>query len=212
MNKKFGKFITIEGGEGVGKTTNMLFIEKWFKEKNIEFLSTREPGGTPFAECIRKLLLTPSDEVISNNTELLLMFAARAQHLSQVILPTLTQGKWVLCDRFTDATFAYQGGGRCIPYKKISILETLVQDKLRPDLTLLLDISAEEGLKRAYKRSKPDRFEQEEIDFFNRVRKTYLSRAKEFPKQFKMIDASKSLNLIEGDIKNTLETFLKESQ
>jgi|TARA_B110000444_G_C18840556_1_gene598663 dTMP kinase len=209
MNKQLGMLVTVEGGEGVGKTTNMLFIENWLKKKNIEYTSTREPGGTPLAENIRELLLTPNDELISENTELLLMFAARAQHLSRVILPSLNQGKWVLCDRFTDASFAYQGGGRGVPDKKISLLEDFVQGTLRPDLTLLLDIPVEDGLKRALNRSKPDRFEQEKIEFFDRVRKSYINRSKKFPKQYKVIDASKNLDHVELEIEKVLENFLK---
>ncbi|MCH9843565.1 MAG: dTMP kinase [Gammaproteobacteria bacterium] len=211
MNNKLGMFITVEGGEGVGKTTNMLFIENWLNKKNIKYTSTREPGGTPLAENIRELLLTPSDELINENTELLLMFAARAQHLSQVILPSLKQGKWVLCDRFTDASFAYQGGGRGMSDKKISLLENFVQGTLRPDLTILLDIPVKDGLKRALSRSKPDRFEQEQIEFFDRVRKTYIDRSKKFPKQYKVIDASKNLDQVELKIEVILEEFLKKS-
>ena len=210
MNNKLGMFITVEGGEGVGKTTNMLFIENWLDKKNTKYTSTREPGGTPLAENIRELLLTPSDELINENTELLLMFAARAQHLSQVILPSLKQGKWVLCDRFTDASFAYQGGGRGMSDKKISLLENFVQGTLRPDLTILLDIPVKDGLKRALSRSKPDRFEQEKIEFFDRVRKTYIDRSKKFPKQYKVIDASKNLDQVELKIEVILEEFLKK--
>ena len=138
------------------------------------------------------------------------MFAARAQHLSQVILPSLKQGKWVLCDRFTDASFAYQGGGRGMSGKKISLLENFVQGTLRPDLTILLDIPVKDGLKRALSRSKPDRFEQEKIEFFDRVRKTYIDRSKKFPKQYKVIDASKKLDQVELKIEVILEEFLKK--
>ncbi len=137
------------------------------------------------------------------------MFAARAQHLSQVILPSLKEGKWVLCDRFTDASFAYQGGGRGMSDKKISLLENFVQGTLRPDLTILLDIPVKDGLKRALSRSKPDRFEQEQIEFFDRVRKTYIDRSKKFPKQYKVVDASKSLDQVELKIEVILEEFLK---
>ena len=149
MNKKLGKFITIEGAEGVGKTTNMAFIKKWLDEKEIKHILTREPGGTPIAESIRDLLLVPRNEIVDESTELLLMFAARAQHLAEVIIPSLNRGEWVLCDRFTDATYAYQGGGRGISSEKISTLEHLVQGDLRPDLTLLLDIPVTQGLERA---------------------------------------------------------------
>ena len=162
-----GKFITVEGVEGVGKTTNMTFIQSWLKQQGIEHITTREPGGTPLAEDIRELLLSPRDEAVNENTELLLMFAARAQHLAEVILPALERGQWVLCDRFTDATYAYQGGGRGVAMEKISLLEDLVQGQLRPDLTLVLDAPVAQGLERANKRSQPDRFEQEKLDFFD---------------------------------------------
>lgn len=210
MNKTLGKFITIEGVEGVGKTTNMIFIEEWLKKKNIKYTSTREPGGTPMAESIRDLLLATRDEVMHENTELLLMFASRAQHLAEVILPGLSRGEWVLCDRFTDASYAYQGGGRGVSFKKISILEHLVQDNLRPDLTLLLDIPVNQGLKRALNRSKPDRFEQEKIEFFERVRSSYLLRSVEFSSQYKVINASNTLKKVQLEIENVLENFLRE--
>jgi len=209
MNKILGKFITIEGIEGVGKTTNMAFIEGWLKKNNIKYTSTREPGGTPMAESIRDLLLASRDEVMHENTELLLMFASRAQHLAEVILPSLRRGEWVLCDRFTDASYAYQGGGRGVSNKKISILEYLVQDNLRPDLTLLLDIPVNQGLKRALNRSKPDRFEQEKIEFFERVRSRYLLRSVEFSNQYKVIDAANTLTKVQLEIENILENFLR---
>ena len=209
MNKILGKFITIEGIEGVGKTTNMAFIEGWLKKNNIKYTSTREPGGTPMAESIRDLLLASRDEVMHENTELLLMFASRAQHLAEVILPSLRRGEWVLCDRFTDASYAYQGGGRGVSNKKISILEYLVQDNLRPDLTLLLDIPVNQGLKRALNRSKPDRFEQEKIEFFERVRSRYLLRSVEFSNQYKVIDAANTLTKDQLEIENNLENFLR---
>ena len=211
MNKKLGKFITIEGIEGVGKTTNMTFIEEWLNRKNISYISTREPGGTPIGEDIRDLLLSPRDELVHENTELLLMFAARAQHLAEVIMPSLRRGQWVVCDRFTDATYAYQGGGRGVPYKRISILESLVQGDLRPDLTLLLDIPVNQGLERALNRSKPDRFEQEKVEFFQRVRSSYLSKSSDFPEQYRLIDASKTLIEVQLQLKDTLEVFLSET-
>lgn len=203
-----GKFITIEGTEGVGKTTNIDFIQAWLLEQNIEFLATREPGGTPLAEQIRQLLLTPSDEKICDTAELLLMFAGRAQHLDQVILPSLDAGKWVVCDRFTDATYAYQGAGRGMDGTLIEHLEHLVQGVLRPDLTLILDIPVEIGLKRASDRSAPDRFEQEQVEFFERVRQGYLNTAGKDPQRYAVIDASQSLDGVQFDIKAVLETFL----
>jgi dTMP kinase len=203
-----GKFITIEGTEGVGKTTNIDFIQAWLLEQNIEFLATREPGGTPLAEQVRQLLLTPSDEKICDTAELLLMFAGRAQHLDQVILPSLDAGKWVVCDRFTDATYAYQGAGRGMDGTLIEHLEHLVQGVLRPDLTLILDIPVEIGLKRASDRSAPDRFEQEQVEFFERVRQGYLNTAGKDPQRYAVIDASQSLDGVQFDIKAVLETFL----
>ena len=203
-----GKFITVEGVEGVGKTTNMTFIQSWLKQQGIEHITTREPGGTPLAEDIRKLLLSPRVEAVNENTELLLMFAARAQHLAEVILPALECGQWVLCDRFTDATYAYQGGGRGVAMEKISLLEDLVQGQLRPDLTLVLDAPVAQGLERANKRSQPDRFEQEKLDFFEQVRDCYLSRAKDMPMQYRVIDASQNLEEVQLDITEQLDQFM----
>lgn len=202
-----GKFITIEGTEGVGKTTNIDFIQAWLLAQNIEFLATREPGGTPLAEQVRQLLLTPSDEKICDTAELLLMFAGRAQHLDQVIMPSLEAGKWVVCDRFTDATYAYQGAGRGMDSALIEHLEHLVQGVLRPDLTLILDIPVEIGLKRASDRSEPDRFEQEQVEFFDRVRQGYLNTAAKDPQRYAVIDASQPLDGVQFDIKVVLETF-----
>ena len=203
-----GKFITVEGVEGVGKTTNMTFIQSWLKQQGIEHITTREPGGTPLAEDIRKLLLSPRVEAVNENTELLLMFAARAQHLAEVIVPALERGQWVLCDRFTDATYAYQGGGRGVAMEKISLLEDLVQGQLRPDLTLVLDAPVAQGLERASKRSQPDRFEQEKLDFFEQVRDCYLSRAKDMPMQYRVIDASQNLEEVQLDITEQLDQFM----
>lgn len=172
-----GRFITVEGTEGVGKSTNMVFIESWLKKQGINVLCTREPGGTPLAEEIRELLLRPRDELVSETAELLLMFAARAQHLEKVILPALQSGTWVLCDRFTDATFAYQGAGRGLSTDTITQLEALVQKGRQPDFTVILDVSPEVGLARAKKRGDLDRFETEALAFFDRVRQGYLQRA-----------------------------------
>ena len=202
-----GKFITIEGVEGVGKTTNIAFIKDWLTQNNIPYLTSREPGGTPIAEEIRQVLLNPRDEAVCNKTELLLMFAARAQHLEEVILPQLNNGNWVLCDRFTDATYAYQGAGRNMDSQLISQLESMIQGTLRPDLTLILDIPPEEGLKRASQRGSLDRFEQEKIEFFERVRKCYQLIAKRDPKRCVVIDASQSLLEVQVCIREALETF-----
>ena len=198
-----GKFITIEGTEGVGKTTNIEFIKQWLNENNIEFIATREPGGTPLAEQLRGLLLQPRDEAVDETAELLMVFAARAQHLNQVIIPALDQGKWVLCDRFTDATYAYQGGGRQMNTETISNLENLVQRALRPDAVLLLDIPVEQGLERARGRGELDRFEQEDIAFFERVRTAYLQRAKNND-DYHVLDASQPLEQVQAQLQTAL--------
>ena len=184
-----GKFITVEGTEGVGKTTNIAVIQQWLEQQNIPYINTREPGGTPLAESLRELLLANREEAVDENAELLMVFAARAQHLAQVISPSLAAGTWVLCDRFTDATYAYQGGGRGIDMDKIAQLETLVQGDLRPDLTLVLDIPVEQGLARASERSEPDRFERERIDFFEKVRACYQSLARSATARYRVICA-----------------------
>ena len=206
-----GKFITIEGTEGVGKTTNIEFIQHWLNRRGVEFVSTREPGGTPLAEQVRELLLTPREEKVGDSTELLLMFAGRAQHLDQVILPALDSGTSVLCDRFTDASYAYQGFGREMDYSLIAKLEQIVQGDLRPDLTLILDIPVEIGLKRASERSAPDRFEQEQIEFFDRVRQGYLKIAAENPERCAVIDASQSLEQVQASIEAVLENFYSQA-
>ncbi len=207
MNDTQGKFITIEGSEGVGKSTNISFIKDYLEEKNIELLITREPGGTPLAEEIRELLLQKRSENIDETAELLMMFAARAQHLNTVILPAIDAGKWVLCDRFTDSTYAYQGGGRGLSWQLIERLEETVQQELQPDLTLYLDIDVKLGLARASKRAELDRFESEEIDFFERVRTAYLTRVKTDTKRYQVIDAGQDLQLVQADITHVLESF-----
>lgn len=200
-----GKFITIEGVEGVGKTTSIAFIEDYFKQAGRDILLTREPGGTPLGEKIRELLLDAGQTSMTDNTELLLMFAARAQHLEEKIIPALEAGRWVICDRFTDATYAYQGGGRGIDRTRIAKLEDWVQGGLRPDLTLLLDLPVSEGLKRAGRRSTPDRFEQEKQAFFERVRANYLDMAAESPQRYRIIDASGSIDAVQSRIKDVLD-------
>jgi len=204
-----GKFITIEGGEGVGKSSNIAFILSYLKNKNIDVVSTREPGGTVVSEKIRELLLDANNKSMVSDTELLLMFAARAQHLDELIKPSLAETKWVLCDRFTDATYAYQGGGRGIPMQRIADLETWVQGGLRPDLTILLDVSIEIGMKRASERSEPDRIEQEQFTFFESVRQAYLQMAKDFPQRYRVIDASQNLEAVQKDIATTLDEYLQ---
>lgn len=203
-----GIFLTIEGGEGVGKSTNIQFIAETLEQAGVEFILTREPGGTPLAEDIRQLLLTPREESVAENTELLLMFAARAQHIAQVIEPALAAGKWVVCDRFTDATFAYQGGGRGISMQKIADLEQWVQGDLRPDFTLLLDADIKIGMARANKRGALDRFEQEQQQFFENVRAAYLAMAKQFSQRYRVIDAAQSLEQVQVELSQVLVEIL----
>lgn len=201
-----GLFITLEGPEGAGKSTNRDFIASRLRERGVEVLLTREPGGTPLAERIRELLLAPSDESMAVDTELLLMFAARAQHLNRVIRPALEAGQVVLCDRFTDATYAYQGGGRGVSMARIAELERFVQGSLRPDLTLVFDLPVEVGLQRAAARGRLDRFEQEDRSFFDAVRQTYLERAAQAPERYRVIDAAKPL----ADVQCYLDALLPE--
>lgn len=202
-----GRLITVEGIEGVGKTTNINWICECLAEQGIPFIQSREPGGTALAEEIRQLLLTPRDEKMSDLTELLLVFAARAQHLHQLIQPALLRGDWVVCDRFTDATYAYQGGGRGLDTSLIAALENLVQNNLRPDLTLILDIEPALGLARAHQRGAPDRFEQEAISFFTRVRQAYLERAQAAPERYLIVDAGQSLESVRAQIRAGLQKF-----
>jgi len=203
-----GKFITIEGGEGAGKTTNLSFITAQLTSHGIDFIVTREPGGTRLAEAIRTLLLSEHEEKVCEMTELLLIFAARAQHLDQVIHPALNAGKWVVSDRFTDATYAYQGGGRGLSETTIAQLEHIVQGSLRPDLTLILDLAPEIGLERARKRATLDRFEREKLDFFDRVRDAYRKRVSAEPQRCVLLDASQALEHVQGAILRALEPLL----
>src|SRR3990172_10338111 len=200
-----GKFITIEGVEGVGKSTNLDFVRRHLEAAGITVIVTREPGGTALGEEIRALLLDHKRDGMAPDTELLLMFAARAEHLARVIRPALAAGKWVLCDRFTDATYAYQGGGRGIPAARIAAIENWVQGDLRPDLTLLFNVPVEAGRRRAGLRSEPDRFEQESNEFFARVHATYLARAASEPGRMRVIDASQSLEKVEQQIGTVLK-------
>ncbi len=204
-----GLFITVEGGEGVGKSTNLQFIRNHLIQRGIEVLTTREPGGTPLSEEIRALLLDQTHDDMHPDTELLLMFAARAQHLRQTILPALEEGQWVVCDRFTDATYAYQGGGRGIDPDRIATLEAWTQGTFRPDLTLLLDAPVEIGMKRvAGRNQESDRFEQERHDFFERVRQGYLAQAERHPGRFRVIDAALPLEQVQDQIAQALDTFM----
>jgi len=185
-----GQFITIEGGEGAGKSTMMDRIAGWLEDRGRRVVRTREPGGTELAESIREILLDRRNHALSGLAELLLMFASRAQHLEQLIRPALARGDTVLCDRFTDATWAYQGGGRGLPAAQIATLERLVHGDLQPDLTLLLDLPVAQGLARASRRSASDRFESEPEAFFARVRSAYLARAAGEPRRFAVVDAA----------------------
>lgn len=203
-----GKFITIEGQDGAGKTTNIGVMKRYLQAAGISFIQSREPGGTTLGESVRELILNSGDERIGNKAELLLMFAARAQHILEVIEPALSRGDWVLCDRFTDATYAYQGGGRGMSVDDIAELEQYVQGKLRPDLTILLDLPVELGESRAGQRSAPDRFEQQKHNFKRQVRDNYLVRASAEPQRIKVVDASQSLELVEAAINTAMKRFV----
>jgi dTMP kinase len=207
-----GKFITIEGGEGVGKSTQIAALRDLLAAKGKQAVLTREPGGTRRAERIRELLLEVSDEPMPPMCELLLVFAARAVHVEQIIRPALERGAWVICDRFTDATYAYQGGGRGLNTADIATLETLVQRELRPDLTLLLDAPVAVGMMRAHARDQGagDRFERERQDFFERVRQCYLERARREPQRFAVIDATLDAQAVTRAIRSAVEPYLKE--
>jgi dTMP kinase len=203
-----GRFITLEGGEGAGKTTMMERVAAWLEQSGYRVIETREPGGTELAEKLRDILLDRNNLLLSGKAELLLMFSARAQHLDELIRPALARGDWVLCDRFTDATWAYQGGGRGLPREDIETLETLVHGDLQPDLTLLLDLPVEQGLQRAFRRGQADRFEQETPEFFQRVRKAYLERAAEAPERFAVIDVSPGVEEVWSGIHTVLQDRL----
>lgn len=203
-----GRFITLEGIEGAGKSSHIDTVEETLRQAGKSVVATREPGGTPIAEKIRSVLLDKSNAKMSNDTELLLVFAARAEHLDVVIRPALRSGTWVVCDRFTDATYAYQGGGRGIDQARIAALEQWVQGELRPDLTLVLDLPVEEGLKRARNRSHADRFEAESYGFFARVRKNYLDRAKCSGARIQVLDASGKMSDVRAQIVASVEALL----
>lgn len=204
-------FITLEGPEGAGKTTNRTWLAEQLEAMGHSLVLTREPGGTPLAEQIRDLLLDCNDEPVATDTELLLMFAARAQHLHQIIRPALEAGQIVLCDRFTDASYAYQGAGRGVPEQRIAQLEQFVQGELRPDLTLLFDLPVEVGMQRAQARGRLDRFEQEQHDFFQAVRQGYLQRAALEPQRFIVLDASRPLTEVQQQLAVVLQR-IKELQ
>ncbi|WP_144959792.1 dTMP kinase [Pseudomonas oryzihabitans] len=202
-----GLFITLEGPEGAGKSTNRDYLAELLGSGGREVVLTREPGGTPLAERIREILLAPAAEPMAVDTELLLMFAARAQHLAQVVRPALARGALVLCDRFVDATYAYQGGGRGVPVERIATLEAFVLGDLQPDLTLVFDLQVEIGLARAARRGALDRFEQEQRAFFEAVRQTYLDRAQAVPARYRLIDASRSLAEVQAELRALVATL-----
>ena len=205
---KHPRLISLEGGEGAGKSSALTAIRELLHSHGHEVVLTREPGGTPLAERIRELLLAPSDEAMCADTELLLVFAARAQHLAEVIRPALARGAVVLCDRFTDATYAYQGGGRGLSQERIASLETFVQGSLRPDLTLVFDLPIEVGMARASARGRLDRFEQEGRTFFDAVRSTYLKRAEAEPARYRLVDAAQSLENVQLQLDALLPELL----
>ena len=204
-----GKFISIEGQDGAGKTTNLEFICDQLALKSIDFIVTREPGGTPLGEAVRDILLNRNELTITAISELLLMFAARAQHLENIIEPALIKGKWVVCDRFTDASFAYQGGGHGVDHNIIATIAKIVQKERVPDLTLLLDVDIETGESRVNTRNEQkDRYEQQKFDFKSRVRDTYLQLAENEPNRIKLIDASNTINAVKSQIEQELSRFI----
>jgi dTMP kinase len=202
-----GRFITLEGIEGAGKSTQREQVQGVVTEAGYRTLLTREPGGSEIAERIRALLLDPANRGMAADAELLLMFAARAEHLHATISPALDAGVWVICDRFTDATYAYQGGGRGVAEDRIAQLEDFVQGPLRPDLTLLFDLPASVGLHRAAGRSAPDRFESEALAFFERARETYLALARREPDRFAVIDAARDVDRVAADVRAVVRRF-----
>jgi len=210
-----GRFITFEGGEGAGKSTQIARAAEWLRGRAVEVVLTREPGGTERAERLRQILLERSAEPMPASCELLLMFAARASHLENLVRPAIRRGAWVLCDRFTDATYAYQGGGRGLPLSHIDALAGIVHPDFGPDLTLLLDVPVEVGLARARDRNGadgPDRFEAEQRGFFERVRATYLARARREPGRFRVIDAAAAADQVAAAVRGCLGSLLEGSR
>jgi dTMP kinase len=204
-----GAFITVEGVEGVGKSTSLAVLQRILTAAGLTVVLTREPGGTELGERIREWVLNGAHGALSPEVEALLMFAARAHHLRTVIVPALERGAWVVCDRFTDATFAYQGGGRGAPAKLLGCLKDAVHQGLEPDLTLLLDAPVEVGLARIGGRE-PDHFEREQRPFFERVRSAYLRLAQDEPQRFSVVDAARARELVDRDIEDALRRFMRE--
>lgn len=207
---KQGRFITVEGIEGVGKSTHLAAIEATLKSRGIEVTMSREPGGTPLGEVLRGVLLDHRNTAMTSDAELLLMFAVRAQHLHEKILPTLQTGAWVVSDRFTDATYAYQGGGRGISPSRIAALEDWVQGAFRPDMTIILDAPVEIALQRMQTRGALDRFEREQAEFFQRVRDVYLARATQMPERYTLIDASPPLEIVRDAVVRCCEGLIRD--
>lgn len=207
---KQGQFITLEGIDGAGKSTQLAWIVELLQQAGLQPVVTREPGGTPLGERLRELLLDKS-MAMHTETEALLMFAARREHLDKVILPALAQGQWVISDRFTDASFAYQGGGRGLGQAKLGILEQWVQDALQPDLTLYFDVPVEVGQQRVNRIKDADRFEQEQASFFQRVRNAYLDRARQFPQRIQIIDSSRDLADVKAAVEQAIQRLLQHA-
>jgi len=199
-----GKFITLEGMDGAGKSTHIPDIIKLLEIKGVEVISTREPGGTALGEQLRTLLL---NEPMHPETETLLMFAARREHINQIIEPALARGAWVLSDRFTDATYAYQSGGRGVLAKKVVELESWVQGGLQPDLTLLFDVPVEVSAARLASARTPDKFERESVEFFTKIRNAYLDRALNNPNRFRIINSNQALENVKVEVKNVISSL-----
>ena len=205
-----GRFITLEGLEGAGKSTQIATVQRIVEGAGFEVVVTREPGGTPLAERIRELVLSPRREAVPPLAELLLMFAARCLHLEGLVRPALARGAWVICDRFTDATIAYQGGGRGLPLELIRTLAQAAHGDLWPDLTLLLDVDPATGLARAGRRGAADRFEREELAFFERIRAAYLALAREAPRRIEVIDARRTAADVAMDVEHRVLRLLSD--
>lgn len=203
-----GKFITLEGLDGAGKSTHLDWFEKTLQTRGLRVIMTREPGGTPLGEKLRGLLLD-RNQLMHADTEVMLMFAARREHLDKVILPALEDGAWVVSDRFTDATFAYQGGGRGVDWERLQVLETWVQGEFQPDLTILFDVPAEVGKQRLAAVRQPDRFEQEQAEFFARVRAGYQRRAREWPSRIHQLDGTRPVGEVKALLEEIVSTLCK---
>lgn len=208
MTGDYGKFITLEGSEGVGKTTNIDVVCRSLEANGVPFIKTREPGGTPLAEALREAMLAVREEEVNAMTELLIVFAARSQHLDRVIRPALAAGQWVVCDRFTDASYAYQGYGRGLDLERITALEGWVQNGLQPDLTLLLDLAPEVAEQRMQERTK-DRMESEKVEFYQRVRSGYLRRAAQ-DARFRVIEAKNTIDAVATEIDAHVSALIRD--